>query len=398
MRLINADNFEMQWFSSPASIPEYAIVSHRWVDGKEITFKEYSQVDRAWLANFKHEDAETDPGLYKIHGACAEARRRGLKWVWLDTCCINKESSAELEMSIHSMFKWYQRTRICFVYLSDVSWNSPRSSPLPKLQFQQSKWFTRGWTLQELLAPKNLIFFDSRWYPLGTKNNLQEEIQNASGIIPEHLSNFRTACVAVRMSWASRRVTSLPEDLSYCLLGLFDVAIRMLYGEEGGAFRRLQEAIVQNSHDESIFAWTLPSSHSPSPGGGGILAPHPFCFRSSSSIVLRPETYRLRSYALTNHGLKFPVPLKVLGMGNWMDATFHRKYKEIPLTLHVWKDTPLGWRALTIHLRRNGAMWERIRSDEELDWSAKKVMTKGGYGNAKSIFPEIFIIAWTPGQ
>lgn len=178
---------------------------------------------------------------------------------WIDSCCIDKSSSAELSEAINSMFKWYQRAHVCYIYLSDVRSNqNPHSWPS---DFRNSQWFTRGWTLQELLAPEFVEFFDQNWNEIGSKSSLQDLVSTITGISVEHLGNFRPASVAQKMAWASRRKTKRVEDEAYSLLGLFGVNMPPLYGEGQNAFFRLQLEILKQINDESLFAWKSSSSH-----------------------------------------------------------------------------------------------------------------------------------------
>ncbi|PMD16890.1 hypothetical protein NA56DRAFT_730642, partial [Hyaloscypha hepaticicola] len=186
-------------------------------------------------------------GWSKVTGCCAQAALDGWEYVWIDSCCIDKTSSAELSEAINSMFRWYKKAEVCYAYLSDVSSASddPRNFPS---QFSQSKWFTRGWTLQELLAPHYVDFFDQTWTWIGSKGSLNAVISQITGIAD--LVCYKEASVAQKMSWASYRETTRIEDLSYCLLGLFGVHMPPLYGEGENAFMRLQREIMNTTDDE----------------------------------------------------------------------------------------------------------------------------------------------------
>lgn len=221
---------------------------------------------------------------------------------WIDSCCIDKTSSAELSEAINSMFDWYRNSQACYAYLSDV--NSPCDDPKSLTEsLESSKWFTRGWTLQELLAPRWVEFFDLNWNTLGTKSSLQSEIEAITGI--SHLFDFRNACIAQKMSWASRRETTRIEDEAYCLMGIFEVNMPLLYGEGSNAFVRLQLEILKTSDDESIFAWA--DRDSGTGDGGGLLATSPVFFRGSAGV--RPAEYDSSrpSYAMTNKGLRLEL-------------------------------------------------------------------------------------------
>jgi hypothetical protein len=244
MRLLNARTIELDEFFRE-STPQCATLSHRWED-EEITFDDMKPLARV--------AAETKPGYAKIKNACAQTLKDGFEYIWIDTCCIDKSSSTELQEAINSMFHWYQESVICYVFLSDVSTIDDIDNN--DSEFSRSQWFTRGWTLQELLAPKNVMFFSSTWKYLGTKSTLSTQISAITSIDRVFLEgeDLRSASIAHRMSWASKHVTKREEDIAYCLLGIFDVNMPLIYGEGPKAFRRLQEEILRNSSDESFFA------------------------------------------------------------------------------------------------------------------------------------------------
>ena len=293
MRLLNTKSHTFKEFFD-SDIPKYAILSHRWGDD-EITFQEFRKG--------KNRDSQA---YAKVRRFCALAKASDVAWVWVDTCCIDKKSSAELSEAINSMYRWYQKAQQCYVYLSDVTWNF-QDVESSKALFTQSSWFTRGWTLQELLAPKTVTFFDSAWNGFGTKKTLATQISAATGLtLFQMLYPFR-ACTAQKMSWVSKRKTSRSEDMAYCMLGLFDVNMPLLYGEGGTkAFMRLQLEIIKQSDDESIFAWTLPNDTR-----YGLLAPWPTCFADSGDIRLSifSTIKRTIPYQMTNQGLLFEVPV-----------------------------------------------------------------------------------------
>ena len=176
---------------------------------------------------------------------------------------------------------WYGFSTLCIVYLEDV----------PRNWFEDSKWFDRGWTLQELIAPKAVSFFDQHWEPLGTKLELLESLSQKTGVPSDVLGNIAdpsTCSVAQRMSWAAQRVTSRIEDRTYSLLGLFDSNMPMIYGEREKAFLRLQQHIVQKSKDESLFAWALNTSSDAPRAYFSVFASTPSAFRDCSNIVQTP--------------------------------------------------------------------------------------------------------------
>jgi hypothetical protein len=236
-------------------------------------------------------------GYEKIRHASMQAISDGYQYVWIDTCCIDKSSSTELSEAINSMFTWYQQASVCYAYVDDVQLH----------HFDKSRWFTRGWTLQELLAPSNVVFFVAGWTRLGTKLSLAAQITKITGIDSEILLDQRLLkkrSVAQRMSWASRRETTRPEDTAYCLLGIFGVNMPLLYGEGENAFIRLQEEIVKFADDQSLFAWSITSSE-----GRGIFAESPKNYQDSSSIISIRRKTESAPYVMTNRGLQIELPL-----------------------------------------------------------------------------------------
>lgn len=225
-----------------------------------------------------------------------------------DTVCIDKSSSAELSEAINSMYRWYQNAQICYAYLADVTVaEKPRGGGSA---FERSRWFTRGWTLQELIAPSNLVFYSSDWRRIGTKSELRDIISEITGINvgvlggtdPDHFS------IAQRMSWASKRKTTRVEDIAYCLLGIFGVNMTLLYGEGERSFVRLQEEIMKASDDHSLFAWAMGNTDPET--GQGLLATSPEEFRNSGSIVSGHDwTLSSLPYAMTNRGLRITLSL-----------------------------------------------------------------------------------------
>ncbi|KAK4183098.1 hypothetical protein QBC35DRAFT_518450 [Podospora australis] len=244
MRLLNTKTRRLEEFADDT--PLYAILSHRWGDD--------------------------------------EAASHGFTYVWIDTCCIDKTSSAELSEAIDSMYRWYQEATVCYAYLADVECNGYdlQSGTDPH------DWFGRGWMRQELIAPSLVVFFNKSWGKVGTKSTLCSLVSEITGIPDDILTgerNVEDASVAQRMSWAAWRRTTRAEDRAYCLMGIFGVNMPMLYGEGGtNAFMRLQEEILKFSNDHSIFAWST--------GGGSsmenyrdLLAPSPAYFRNSGWVV-----------------------------------------------------------------------------------------------------------------
>ncbi|TGO09912.1 hypothetical protein BTUL_0150g00170 [Botrytis tulipae] len=273
MRLLDTkdtENLRVQEFSQ-RNIPSYAILSHRWEE-EEVTFED-----------IKNGDFKQKKGFAKLEGCRRRAREDKYDWVWVDTCCIDKSSSAELSEAINSMYRWYQESAVCYAYLSDVKEIGSLS---------QSKWFTRGWTLQELIAPYHLMLFNMHWHSLGTKSEHVVEIEHITGI-SEHVilgDTYPESCnVAQRMSWASERETTREEDMAYCLMGLFSIHMLPIYGEGSeNAFLRLQQEILKRTPDQTLFLWT--ASHEPYNQGLLATSPSAFCTHYDCFSWLPPKS------------------------------------------------------------------------------------------------------------
>lgn len=290
MRLVNTSTLELHEFVGSV-IPKYAILSHTWEDGEFL------------FHNMANPGARDLPGFAKMSKFCERARSESLEFAWIDTCCIDKSSSAELSEAINAMYEWYRRASVCYVYLSDLSvlaQNDDEKAEKEK-KFQDCRWFTRGWTLQELLAPKYVKFFDKDWIHFGSRRSLAPDLVSITHIDATLLERPHWASIATRMSWASFRTTTRVEDVAYCLLGLFQVNMPLLYGEGEKAFQRLQHEILKASDDESIFAWRNESLvHS------GMLALSPDDFYASGNVV--PNNIARRSpTTMTNRGLRIDI-------------------------------------------------------------------------------------------
>jgi len=299
MRLIDVETFRLRTFVGK-NIPPYAILSHTWgPDNEEVSFQD--------ITTGKFESR--GDGTRKLKGCCLQAKRDGFAYAWIDTCCINKDSSTELSEAINSMFRWYAEAGMCYAYLTDVSPGNDHRDGLSS--FFASRWFRRGWTLQELLAPEEVRFFDSDWGLIGTKEDYSHEIELITGI-PRHFllgwDDFRQASVAQRMSWAACRETTRIEDMAYCLLGIFDITMPMIYGEGDRAFRRLQQEIIRACPDHSILAWGLgldelgPSDGSTDAVSAGAMAKTPADFAKCGSLVTRKASDILSAIELVAGG------------------------------------------------------------------------------------------------
>ncbi|KAE8446435.1 Vegetative incompatibility protein HET-E-1 [Mollisiaceae sp. DMI_Dod_QoI] len=234
LRINNDGNFSLTEFFE-SKIPKYGILSHRW-GAEEVTFKDLVEGT-----------SKSKAGYSKIQFCSEQAKRDGLQYIWLDTCCIDKSNSTELAEAINSMFRWYRNATKCYVYLSDVSrLRSDGSNEAWEPMFYRSEWFTRGWTLQELIAPTSVVFFSREGELLGDKESLQEQIHEITGIPVLALQGAPLSGFSVqeRFLWAANRVTTRSEDKAYSLFGIFGVFLPIIYGEgQENAFRRLQEEV-----------------------------------------------------------------------------------------------------------------------------------------------------------
>ncbi|RBR26468.1 uncharacterized protein FIESC28_00762 [Fusarium coffeatum] len=309
MRLINTHTRAFEEFYG-RKVPKYAILSHTWGQD-EVTFQDW--IDSASVLQ--------KSGFTKVIEACEQARNDDYSYIWIDTNCIDKSSSAELTEAINSMFAWYSKADVCYAYLSNV----PTFKPLSySEEFRQSRWFKRGWTLQELLAPGYVVFYAADWSCIGTRSTLMHDIAEATGIGIRYLcadqkpvtttredwSEVRTqvcheASVAERMSWLSRRETTRIEDMAYCMLGIFGIHMPLMYGEGSRAFLRLQEEILKTSDDHSLFCWSWATSESQ----GSLLASRPHSFLDASSYKRHRIGREPSPYAVANSGLSIRLPV-----------------------------------------------------------------------------------------
>ncbi|KAK5654019.1 hypothetical protein OQA88_7696 [Cercophora sp. LCS_1] len=275
-------------------IPPYAILSHTWED-EEVSLQQL--IDPAVCAERK--------GYRKISKACALAAKEGYGFCWVDTCCIDKQASAELSETINSMYRWYEKAAACYAYLSDLA-------PGVELDvgLSECRWFSRGWTLQELIAPPEVFFFDCEWNYRGKRSMLAKEISSITRI-PESIlrkearpSDF---CIAARMSWASKRETTRIEDAAYSLMGIFDVNMPLIYGEREKAFRRLQDLIIQTAGDLSMLAWTYESEDCPE--FTGFFAESPREFWNCSNMMTTQGDSIEPDLAMTIRGIQMDTNL-----------------------------------------------------------------------------------------
>ncbi|KAG1745607.1 hypothetical protein EDB19DRAFT_453342 [Suillus lakei] len=310
---------------------KFATLSHRWLDTGEPTFQGMSESQKDMSKN--------QAGYHKLTKFCEKAREYDCELAWSDTCCINKDSSAELDEAIQAMFKWYRTAAICIAYLACSSSAS---------DFVQEPWFTRGWTLPELLAPEKMKFYGRNWEPLSddpddkhpkalattpddekSKPLASSQILNAITRLTEieshDLTRFSPGIVHVhqRLRWASRRTTTRIEDMAYSLIGIFDVSMPIAYGDGQRSWFRLMEIILQQCKSWDIFAWAgewSPYSRAipRSPKGYDAFDVHSFIELSKTLDMgkverrvgkIPPGLRGDHAFAMTRHGLQMKIPL-----------------------------------------------------------------------------------------
>ncbi|PIL29705.1 hypothetical protein GSI_08143 [Ganoderma sinense ZZ0214-1] len=356
MRLLNTKTGRFQWFEDPRQV-HYAILSHVWSEAGEQSFKDVQQlIDAAATGR----SILNDPSLSgKIKAFCETASEHGFDFGWVDSCCIDKTSSSELSEAITSMYDWYRHADMCFVYLPDVDSQTADAAERNE-QFSRSRWFQRGWTLQELLAPSILLFLSKSWHVIGSKQTFAALIAKITNIDEDILTFKRSldeVTVARRMSWAASRKTTREEDEAYCLMGIFGVSFPIIYGEGRRAFVRLQEEIIKTIPDQTIFAWgrilgpnwrhhfelkppddyaiesipqSFPLQQSPSPNQY-VLASSPVDFLESSHIIplsrddfaqklSLPPHFTHQVFTFTAHGIHARLPLIAIVAGDYHES------------------------------------------------------------------------------
>jgi len=255
MRLLSFDEDDnLAWtkFGQEKVLP-YAILSYIW-RAEEVSF-----------VDLVDDSGKSKAGYRKIVFCSEEAARDNLRYFWVDTCCIGKRNNNELTKAINSMFRWYRSTVECYVYLSDVP--TPVSNVDAQLcqsawetDFRKSRWFTRGWTLQELLASASVTFYSSQQERLGGKKSLSGVIHEVTGIPMPALDGhaLEAFSAAEQMAWSAKRQTTEEEDNACCLLGIFDVFMPLIYGEgRDSALQRLQREVDGIPTTGTMFTTTL---------------------------------------------------------------------------------------------------------------------------------------------
>jgi len=341
MRLLNTSTFAIHEFAD-ALRPPYAILSHTW-SAQEVTLADISGPPSGVVEH---------PAWPKVRNAAERAEADGFDWIWIDTCCIDKASSAELSEAINSMFRWYSQAEVCYVFLvdyegrrhltmtvttatTDGSEGAADLRPERKgekgyarggaggLDFQElekCRWFTRGWTLQELIASSSRVFLNAQWKEIGrldlnvgkkltpSETALLDGLTRITGIPKKVLvlSSTRGFSVAQKLSWASKRTTTRVEDMAYSLLGVLGVNMPLLYGEGEKAFIRLQEEVLKVAIDHSLFAWTDDKASRST--YRGLLARSPSEFESCGDVHFVHG--KAEPYGITNKGLHMKLPME----------------------------------------------------------------------------------------
>lgn len=320
MRLLDTDTRELKRFLE-SEVPNYAIFSHKWREG-EATFKHVEEGSH-WRMK----------GWEKIKGVCSIAQERGQKYIWADTCCINKKDKEEYSHAINSMYKWYAKSEVCYAYLDDVEDVNDED------EMRRSEYFTRGWTLQEILAPEELIFFSKDWKNTMDRFDNPSMMSTVTGIGGGQATFWFESRDSSRyliqdvMSWASRRVTTYPEDRAYSLIGMLRVSMPTWEGENGTkVFVRLQEKWIEagDDIDWSIFDWTADfHSHEnpswPKPHRSMLAtSPRDFSENDRLIVIMMPSNIFKNCQSLmedfepnlhvANDGLHMTVPLVELDM------------------------------------------------------------------------------------
>ncbi|KAI0175067.1 heterokaryon incompatibility protein-domain-containing protein [Pestalotiopsis sp. NC0098] len=362
MRLLNVKTLKIEEFHSDDQCPPYVILSHTWGSPQqECTLQSMQEPVRS--------NVTSRDGYQKIKQCCAQAVEDGFEWAWVDTCCIDKTSTAELSEAINSMFRWYKKAAICYAYISDAATVD---------DFDKSRWFTRGWTLQELVAPPVMRFYSSSWDGLGTKIDLKDVISRITGIDAEVLETGHLGHVTLarKMSWAANRQTTRAEDRAYCLLGIFDVTMPLLYGEGSRSFIRLQEEIMKSGHDYTLFAWgrgpicdsqtrfpsndSLTSALAPDSEFTGLLASSPALFTDYSEIVPLEDVFEGPEETIVAAGgmvIRLPTFYKEGKTFAALPCLHNGKYVAFPF--HRWHEKYVAREAVLLTAETNDLYTEK---------------------------------------
>jgi hypothetical protein len=317
------------------TIPPYAILSHTWgADTEEISY-----------GDLMNNTGRDKPGYKKILSCGEQARRDGLPYFWVDTCCINKADNTELSYAINSMFRWYRNATVCYVYLADTASpdfddNNPLDPEAWATELANSRWFTRGWTLQELIAPQTVEFYFDQWKRLGNKRSLEQQLHRITGIPKLALHNGPLAQFSPqeRLSWMEDRRTKREEDLAYSLLGIFHVSMPLIYGEgKGNAFRRLQEEIEKSTRNQPPYntpshtSWSSPPEAPPEDSTRGNLSENLWILGEIATQLIF-----VRYFFYHWFGEDRDAVLRSFVLGSCMNSLYNHYYKDrLPLVLHL---------------------------------------------------------------
>ncbi|OQN96417.1 hypothetical protein B0A48_17669 [Cryoendolithus antarcticus] len=363
MWLLNATTFELHYFQALSQAPQYAVLSHTWRD-EEVIFQDIRDP----------ESARTKQGWRKIQYTCEQTRKDDLEYCWVDTCCINKESSAELSESINSMYGIYGGAAICYIYLDDITENlqltdlmdsdlvflnimrarkarsqvelasaSDTALTTQVRAFANARWWTRCFTLQELIAPPDAHFYNQTWEPIARRHDIVSLVSSRTGIdlsVLQRTADPLDMSIAKRLSWAASRQATREEDVAYSLLGLLDVDLPLLYGEGSRAFTRLQEELLRTKSDLSTLAWRLSIPQDTSEwrfslvlNKSGLFATSPDDFRGCGFVTAsdrRDQTHRL---VLTSTVMDIELPV--------ISASMVNRIEKLGLDQRVAAENPL---------------------------------------------------------
>ncbi|KDN70190.1 putative heterokaryon incompatibility protein [Colletotrichum sublineola] len=384
MRVLNVHTLRLEeLYPVGDSPPTYAILSHRWE--KDIR-DEVLYEDVANATNIDTQKWRQKRGFAKVDGACKQAAKDGYDHIWIDSCCINQNSSAELSESINSMYRFYQEAQVCYAFLAGLP--PPNAGLDTDESFERHDCVHVPKATQELIAPATVLFFTdelvgqsrtTHWIYIADKASICEKLSAITNIDAPILKNEQPvgqASVAKRMSWAAKRVTTKPEDHAYSLMGLFDVNMPMIYGEGGTkAFLRLQEEIIKVSSDQSIFAWRDSTA---TPGARtGVLATSPKMCKDCGGFFGYYDWDRVEPFSKTNRGLQITLPLRLVKTDTFVAALNCSQPTLAPmicpdhiLQLRKGPDPKVGW---TLH----GVMGLRIASQEGLKLHDSNWVPKG---------------------
>ena len=319
MRLLSTHKIQVYEISSDtSSIPAYAILSHTW-DGDEISLLDIEGLHGYWESAAGSSDVlvSKKKSFEKIRRATRVARQHGFKYIWVDTCCVDRTNSDDVFEAVNNSYMWFQDAAACYAYLSDVEPADRDDVFAEKSSFRRSRWFTRSWTLSELIAPEKMEFYARDWTHLGSKGaeKFLKLLAKLSGIpidVLNRQTDLEDVSIATRMQWAAGRHTTRVEDIGYSLLGIFGVQISINYGEGSNAFIRLQQEILPKTHDQSLFAWFADDDppQAPSQQAGeikmwGLLADSPRRFAQSGNLQpVTNSTVAEIPWGMTGKGLR----------------------------------------------------------------------------------------------